>query len=132
MLRLRRAELARVDDRGWVLGPGSLEDFGSGGPRHLHLVSVAPGAVRGNHYHELSREHVCLMGSRAKIAVVDLNGSAREEAEVSCAEPLVLTIEPGVIHAIKNVGDETLFLLCCTDRPYDAASPDVVRRTILE
>lgn len=129
---LHRLSVLHADARGWVVEPIVADRCGERGPQNVHMVSVAPGAVRGNHYHARQREFLCLIGSRARIVVVDRATSLRDETEVACDEPLLLEALPNVIHAVKNVGDEMLYLLCYADQPYDRANPDVTRVTVLE
>lgn len=131
-MRLHRVSIRHADARGWVVEPILAERFGTRGPQNVHLVSVEPGAVRGNHYHARQHEYLCLIGGRARIVVVDRATNVREEVEVSCREPLLLEAPPNVIHAVKNVGDAPLFLLCYADQPYDPLHPDVVRVTVLD
>ncbi len=39
------------DDRGWCIRPITDDDIKDGIVSDIHMVSMKPGAVRGNHYH---------------------------------------------------------------------------------
>lgn len=132
VLNLRPATLLHTDERGWAIDPMPGVERDGFRPQNVHLVSVAPGCVRGNHYHRQMRERICLFGSRARIAVVDRHTGAREERDVADDKAWLLDIAPNVSHAIKNVGTGTLYLLCYADRPYDRERPDVTREVLME
>lgn len=132
MLNLRRAPLLHTDERGWSVDP-LLAAAGSGFvPQNVHLVSLAPGCVRGNHYHRYQRERLCIFGSRARIAIVDRHSGLREEIDLAGEEPWLLEVAPGIAHAVKNIGRQTLYLLCYADRAFDPKQPDMVREIVLE
>lgn len=111
-----------VDARGWVVNPipppYAARPFG-----HLHLASMAPGAVRGNHRHRRLNELIFVWGGRSAWRVEGPDGG--EEFELSAAELTVVEIPAGLGHAVRNIDDHLIYLLSYYDQPYDAAHPDV-------
>jgi dTDP-4-dehydrorhamnose 3,5-epimerase len=130
--QLQKAKVSYRDNRGWTIDPLVKEDFLSGSPENLHVVSAAPGIIRANHYHMRQTEYVCMIGSRALVVVVDNLSGERSEKEIDCDEPVILKVAPNISHAIKNIGNTMMYLLCYTDLPYNPEQHDVVPRKILD
>jgi len=91
--------------------PGALRD--------VHLISLRPGAIRGNHYHPDATEWMLIWGGRARLLWRDAEpaegaASTREET-VEDGEPVLFEIPPGVAHAILNIDDRVLYGLCVSD-----------------
>ena len=91
---------------------GIVKSFGQFSIKDLHLVSMRPGAVRGNHRHPQAEV----------ISVID--GAGMCEIEVA-AESLGGTkiifvgdqhetykITPGVKHTVRNKGERNFYLVC--------------------
>lgn len=97
-----------------------------GGVKDAHLMTVRPGAVRGNHSHTHKREVIVVLH--------------REEWELHWSDPggtpqcrtfrgaggVSLTVQPGVAHAIRNTGTVDLVVTSLSPSPYDAENPDAV------
>ncbi len=67
MAKIRRVEIgesAWKDVRGWVLNPLPLAGREGRTLGNLHVASMQPGAVRGNHTHGRSRSGSCSVGAR--------------------------------------------------------------------
>lgn len=121
------------DDRGWVLFPITDEELEKGKIKNLHLVSITPSEIRGNHYHLEKTEYQIIFGGEVQIAIQDLNKNTTvNRQEVDCSTPMVLEVGPQVVHAIKNISSKVVFLLCYGTMAYDKGRPDVVRKLILE
>lgn len=82
-----------------VLRKGKVED--------LHIVTLKPGAVRGNHLHPEHDEYILCIGKGLKLSVIE-NGK-REEIG---ADATLIKIGRGKPHAIVNSGAEKAFVLC--------------------
>ncbi|OGL39555.1 MAG: hypothetical protein A3C43_10850 [Candidatus Schekmanbacteria bacterium RIFCSPHIGHO2_02_FULL_38_11] len=67
------------DNRGIAIRPISDEELQSKKLFNLHLVSLKPEVVRGNHYHQYQNEVICVFGSRCRIVAVDNRTGEREE-----------------------------------------------------
>ena len=77
----------------------------------LAEARVMPGQSTARHYHRLTEEIYYILSGRGLITV------AHEQRTVVAGD--AIAIRPGVIHAIANVGQEVLTLLCCCAPPYE-------------
>lgn len=116
------------DDRGGLLKvlmrhhlPGEARTFGE-----IYISWAEPGAVKANHYHERTTEWFCLLRGRARLVLEDPNTGARQEVSLDARRPVVVTVPPGIAHALVNEGNERADLLAYADRPYDPEDPDTV------
>ena len=111
--------------------PATSELLGSGVVKNVHLVSLEPGTVRGNHVHRKQLEHVMVFGGRCLIAAEDEKG-VREEMVVEADDLMLFEIQPHIRHAFKNIGERTMFLIAYTDTPYNRDNPDVLPAQIIK
>lgn len=106
------------DERGWVCEVYSGE-LGAE-LQNIHLGTMEPGAVRGNHAHLESREWIVFHNPMIQVRW-------REDDETIDAvieEPSLVTLPPGIPHAFKNEGDETVSFTAYRDTEYDDDNPD--------
>lgn len=114
------------DHRGWV------SEIYSGRPevdlKNVHYGTIEPGCVRGNHVHEETREWIAFVG-----APVEVRWGSEEETESrTLEEPFRVYLPPGLGHAFRNAGEETLLFAAYTTRRYDEENPDVRSVPLLE
>jgi dTDP-4-dehydrorhamnose 3,5-epimerase-like enzyme len=106
-----------VEDRGWavdVIGAASLSrDLLA----DLHVVSMRPGTVRGNHYHPDSSEWLLICGGAAKLVWGRTGDEEIEEILVEGMQPHLFRMPPGVRHTIKNLSDRLIYLVVLADAP---------------
>ncbi len=119
------------DDRGWSIKPITDEEIHTGKIKDIHIVSMRPGAIRGNHYHAYKTEHIFVMGSTCRVVVMDNNTKEREEEIIEHNKKALLVIPPHVTHAIENVGYEISYLLCYSKVKEDLDTNDVVKNKIV-
>ena len=119
------------DDRGWSIRPITDEEISAGKIKDIHMVSMRPGAIRGNHYHAYKTEHIFVIGSTCRVVVMDNNTKAREEKIIEQNKKALLVIPPHVTHAIENVGNEMSYLLCYSKVKEDLDMKDVMRNKIV-
>lgn len=119
-----------ADKRGFAARPAdpSLIESAS----NLHLVSLEPGAVRGNHLHENQTEHIWVVGGRIRFVAVDGGTGERMDTELEGADAPFITIPPRISHAFKNIGTATNHLLCFSHLESGDWDGDVQRDVILE
>ena len=125
-----RETVVDMDNRGFLarLTDRSLMESAA----NVHLVSIVPGAVRGNHYHENQTEYIWVIGGRVRfIAVDDETGETMDTVLEGAGAPLV-TIPPRISHAFKNIGAGTNHLFCFSHLESGAWEGDVRRNVILE
>ena len=100
---------------------------------HVHAMTLRPGSVRGNHYHERQHEHLLVMYQDAW----SLRWQTERDAEVHCREfsgagAVLVAVDPLVAHAVRNDGHLEMYILSFSDHPYDPKHPDSQRRTLIE
>ena len=123
----------KSDERGWlieVLGgqlPEGCREFGQ-----LHVSVAYPGKVRGNHYHTRNVEWFCVPTGTGKILLKDKETGETQEFIVGVNDLKTIKIEPGTIHAIKNIGEEDMVLLVYANEKFDPKDPDTYYEKILE
>jgi uncharacterized RmlC-like cupin family protein len=108
MAKVRRVaigEKAWKDARGWVLNPLPLTGLEGKPLGNLHVASMQPGAVRGNHAHASAAEWLLFCGGPASLI------AGPEEIHVVGGEPELFEIPAGLPHAIVNRSDREIFLV---------------------
>ena len=108
------------DARGWITEalPGQFPGHGLS-----HLVSLEPGATRGNHAHPDKAEVFLVFGGSA-IVRIRCPGSLEEPSEFRVGDVASdgtglkrFVLPAGCAHAVRNAGERTIYLLSYTDRP---------------
>ncbi len=118
------------DHRGWVVNPLPEYLIGEEGFGHLHITSVKAGAVRGNHYHAYANEVIFVFGGGYRFYyIIDGETGCRD---VGDTELVRIAIAAGIPHALKNTGDNTIYVMSYYDKEYDSNNPDTVRKIIIE
>jgi dTDP-4-dehydrorhamnose 3,5-epimerase-like enzyme len=121
---------AKREARGWAVEPATSEMLRSGRVRNIHMVSLEPGTIRGNHLHHKQLEFVVAFGGRCLVAAENEDGE-REEMTIGPDDLILFEMQPNVRHAFKNIGDRTMFLIAYTDTPYDPQNPDVLPAQVI-
>jgi oxalate decarboxylase/phosphoglucose isomerase-like protein (cupin superfamily) len=120
------------DGRGRSFGPPP-ELFAQRFPLgDLHLSTIVPGAVRGNHYHLQRRELLAIMATEPWSLHWDSGeGTPVQSRTFDGRRAVLVTIPIGSSHAVRNDGTATLHLFGLTDGPYEADRPDAYRRVVV-
>ncbi|HEX7539851.1 MAG TPA: hypothetical protein VF358_06080 [Syntrophales bacterium] len=114
MLKIRRVPIVEKtwkDARGWVLNPLPLAGLESKPLGNLHVASMQPGAVRGNHAHGSAVEWLLFCGGPAALRGGTAGDPDAEEIIISGGEPELFEIPAGLPHAIVNRSDQEIFLV---------------------
>jgi dTDP-4-dehydrorhamnose 3,5-epimerase-like enzyme len=119
------------DDRGWSIKPIADEEIRTSKISDVHMVSMRPGAIRGNHYHVYKTEHMLVIGGTCRFVSMDNNTKKREEKIIEQNKKILLVIPPNVTHAIENVSNEISYLLCYSKVKEDLDTNDVVKNIII-
>jgi dTDP-4-dehydrorhamnose 3,5-epimerase-like enzyme len=114
------------DPRGVVVEPAEAAMLPA--QRNVHLVVTAPGAVRGNHYHERGTEIAVILGP-ARVRFRE-NGALRD-VEVPAGAAYRFTIPPRVSHAFQNTGTAPMLLVAFNTEAFDRDHPDVFRDVLI-
>ena len=80
----------------------------------VHVVSLLPGAVRGNHRHPNATEWLLVLGAPVTVAWRQPDGT-EERVTAEGDEPLLLELPPGTPHALRGEGPATTYLLSWAD-----------------
>ncbi len=123
----------KADERGWLIEmlggdlPEGCKEFGQ-----LHVSVAYPGKVRGNHYHTRKIEWFCVPAGRGLLLLKDRETGEIREIKMGINNLKTIKIEPGAIHAIKNIGEEDMVLIVYSNEPFDPNDPDTFYEKILE
>ena len=99
--------------------------------KNIHIATINPGEIRGNHFHTHMREIIFVMSGSAWTLHWDTGENTElHEQRFSGTESVVLKILPGASHAITNTGSVSLLLVSLSDRAYNRSEPDVSRRQV--
>ena len=115
---MRRIELGRDvwgDARGWGMNPWRDSGLEATAGHSCHVVSIEPGAVRGNHLHPDSDEWMVIFGAPCTVAA-GLPGDECHHFRYEGGEPAMLHVPAGEAHALRGEGPGTTFLVAFNDR----------------
>jgi mannose-6-phosphate isomerase-like protein (cupin superfamily) len=88
----------------------------------VHLASTKPGAVRGNHYHLRRREAIVVLpGSKWSFHWDEGDETASQHREFDGGRAVLVLVAPGASHAVRNDGEELLWLVAISSEKYDPA-----------
>jgi len=108
--------------RGQVANPQDLL-------KSFHLVSIAPGQVRGNHLHPGHVEWLYLFHNPGEL-IWDTTSGELKEQRVSGNRTLI-RIPAGVAHAVRNPGPEILYLIAWREPAAGSAGePETLPRAL--
>lgn len=129
-VRIRQLE-SRCDERGEVYP--SLADWCC--PlreiRNLHVTTLLPGKVRGNHFHISSKELLIVKYSDAwQFHWEEANGT-RSARSFEGRGVALIEIEPESAHAAINTGARELTIVSIMESRYDLRVPDAQRKVLL-
>lgn len=114
-----------ADQRGWLVEVLQASEVDEGQTiQQIYAATIKPGHFRGGHYHEKRIEWFFVIGNNAEIILEDLKTKERKAITVSSDKPQRITIYPGVAHAVKNKGKETVYLLSAQNNIFDPADTD--------
>ena len=120
--KVKKLEIHK-DERGWLvelLKADELEEP----VKQLHIASIKPGGVRGNHYHAKRIEWFFLVAGKARLVLVDIKTKKRVSFQLSEEKPQVITIYPDISHAVKNIGKKTAYLVSAQNDIFDPKNSD--------
>ncbi len=131
ILQTKKIEICR-DSRGWSIEPVSGEEIKSQNITNLHIVSLKPGALRGNHYHLHMTEHMFVIGGKCKVTVEDSKRHQREEVIIENSVETLLIFPPLITHAVENIGSEMSYLFCYSRIDEDSRKSGTVTNKIVQ
>ncbi|MCX6357885.1 MAG: hypothetical protein NT045_08455 [Candidatus Aureabacteria bacterium] len=111
-LKIERIKMHQ-DARGKVFEPLTPRMLSIGKLKNVHVATLKPAVVRGNHRHTKATEHIIFSG-QFRLLVQDRTGH-QEQYEFHDGECVRLTFAPGIAHALLNIGDADTFIACFVD-----------------
>lgn len=105
----------------------------AGGPVDVHVTTLVPGGVRGNHFHRERRELLIVVHQGAWSVHWD-EGSEGTPVRSRVFEgrgAVLIEVPPLVSHAVRNDGSAVLQITGLSDGLYDPAAPDAYSRTVV-
>jgi len=119
------------DERGKLFNPIEQAELFLGNISNVHTFSCAPGAIRGNHYHEIRNEKFLVMKGEMLFVVKDPQTGEKQELKLSQEDDILIEIPPKVPHALKNIGDEDSLVLCYSNYKSKKLDKDPVREVVI-
>jgi oxalate decarboxylase/phosphoglucose isomerase-like protein (cupin superfamily) len=119
-----KIQITELDNRGDARGfsftaPAEALAF-VGRMADVHLASMGPRAVRGNHYHLRRREAIVVLpGARWSLHWDEGEGSLPQHREFDGGRAVLVLVSPGASHAVRNDGEGTLWLVAISSEVYD-------------
>jgi len=99
----------------------------------IHVATILPGAIRGNHYHGAKKEAtVLLFSDTCRLAWKTLDAEEPMQQDFDGKDAIIFKVQPAVVHAIKNIGRLPITLVSFSDKRHDPHNPDTIRQVILK
>ncbi|MCL2761093.1 MAG: dTDP-4-dehydrorhamnose 3,5-epimerase family protein [Desulfuromonadales bacterium] len=103
-----------VDERGWLTELFRTDELDKNlVPEMAYISMTKPGIARGPHEHVEQTDYFCFLGpGNFKVYLWDArkNSSTYLVKQVFCCgvdNPLIVIVPPGVVHAYKNISNES-------------------------
>jgi hypothetical protein len=137
ILRMPPLRIIRPQDAGdsrgssFTIPASALQYLGS--IADIHVADILPGAVRGNHFHKVRREVVCIRFSDEWSFYWDSGADTPTQTERFAGSGLVLIeIGPGASHAVRNDCRSPLHLVDLSDRHTISTGPTPNPRRVVQ
>jgi dTDP-4-dehydrorhamnose 3,5-epimerase-like enzyme len=119
------------DERGLSFSNGLWKEFLQQ-VKDIHIATIRPGAVRGNHYHKERREALFVLhNDQWSFHWESHPGGSVLERRFRGSGCVMITVEPGIGHGMRNDGGADLLLLAITNADYDPKNPDAHHRAVI-
>ena len=105
---------------------GSITDLLNEHLNHVGLITTEAGAVRGNHYHKLSRQYSYIPSGKFEVLLAPAD-KPEEVTKVVLKEKELITIPPMVIHTFKAIETADMIDMISESRGQDGYEQDTVR-----
>src|SRR3954451_3531378 len=101
--------------------------------KHVHLTTLHPGHVRGNHYHVDRSELIIVFHADSWSLHWDSGPDTTAAHRVfKGSGATIIAVPPFFSHAIRNDGGMDLQLVALSDGEYSAANPDTYPRPVTD
>jgi dTDP-4-dehydrorhamnose 3,5-epimerase-like enzyme len=116
-------DVAWEDERGWGTNPFKAFEVSDTASLDLHVVSLKPGYIRGNHYHADATEWMIICGGAVRFLWKAVEEKTVHEIIICDKEPVLLEITPLVEHALRNEGGHEIYVIVMNS----SSEPDIIR-----
>lgn len=99
------------------------QDIPRGG--QIYVYTVAPGARRGDHFHEQKSEWFTCVAGRVRLLMKTKNGNRVDET-LDAEAPRMVFAGPGTSHAVMNETAEVAVIMAYASKEFDPAEPDTI------
>jgi oxalate decarboxylase/phosphoglucose isomerase-like protein (cupin superfamily) len=97
----------------------------------MHVATIEPGSVRGNHFHLERRELLVVMADDTWSLHWDGGaGTAVHKRDFAGPGAVLVSVPIGSSHAIRNDGSAPMRMVALTNGPYDPDRPDAHPRIV--
>ena len=99
----------------------------------VSISTSKPGVIRGQHYHHTKIEKFIVVKGKAKIGFTNiLDDTDNYSFEVDDSEIKIVTIPPGYIHNIENIGDSEMTMVLWGNELFDKEFPDTYAKKVVD
>lgn len=99
----------------------------------ISISTSKPGVIRGQHYHHTKIEKFIVMKGKARIGFTNvLDNTDNYSIEVNDSEIKIVTIPPGYIHNIENIGDSEMTMVIWGSELFDKDFPDTYAKKVVD
>lgn len=122
---VKKIEPVYTDER------GQIKDILNENLKHVGIISTEKDAIRGNHYHETSKQYTYLLSGKIKILLAKVDSPTKIEKIILSPGELV-TIPPLTIHKFKALEKSVFIEMDSKTRAGSGYEDDLIRVSIHE
>ena len=111
------------DQRGWFIEMLKANKI-SREIKQISVASIKPGKIRGNHYHLNKTEWFLVVGGKAEFYLENPKTKEKIRFKLNSKKPKVITVFPGIAHAVKNTDNKTIYFIEADSEIYNHEKPD--------
>ncbi len=101
--------------------------------KNIHFGKILPNSIRGNHYHHQTKEMLIVSYSDAwSLSWAGLDSTRISTREFKGTGAVLIKINEGIAHALKNNGNADLELIALSDKQFSKENTDAVPRILIE
>ena len=101
----------------------SSQNIPAGG--QIYVYTVAPGARRGDHYHEAKSEWFTCVSGRVRVLMKTADGETVDQ-EIDSEAPQMVHAGSGTAHTVVNENDDPAVIVAYASKEFDPVHPDTV------
>lgn len=98
------------------------EIYKKDGQGQVSVLTIEPGAVRGNHFHHTKCENFYLVTGEVTLSEHDIRGGAQTDTVITTGTSF--WTQPGQVHTITNTGLSSAILIIWANEVFDPDAPD--------